>query len=196
MSQCPLEGVSPQQIFEKCMDLKETGILAEGQLGFEDLHYWNIGRKVFYKLQQLNIDAIDETTLTLLGMEIRINYNEPYLLSIEKKPRHQYVVNLNTCYPSIDVSGLIKAANTIKKGFENMVGTLRNIEIVKVIFNEPATIIIWDDGTKTIVKAQKGEVFDKEKGLAMAVVKKAFGNNGNYYNEFKKWIPEDWYSWL
>ena len=173
------------------MDLKATGILADGPLGFEDLHYWNIGRKVFYKLQQLNIDAMDETTLTLLGMEIRINYNEPYLLSIEKKPRPQYVVNLNACYPSIDVSGLIKAANTIKKGFENMFGTLRNIEIVKVIFNEPATIIIWDDGTKTVVKAQKGEVFDKEKGLAMAVVKKAFGNNGNYYNEFKKWIPED-----
>lgn len=191
MSQCPLEGVSPQQILQKCMDLKETGILVEGPLGFEDLHYWNIGRTVFYKLQQLNIGAIDETTQTLLGMEIKINYNEPYLLSIEKKPRPQYVVNLNTCYPSIDVNDLIKAANTIKKGFENMFNTLRNIEIVKVIFNEPATIVIWSDGTKTVVKAQKGEVFDKEKGLAMAVVKKAFGNNGNYYNEFKKWIPED-----
>ena len=43
MSQCPLEGVSPQQIFEKCMDLKETGIFAEGPLGFEDLHYWQNG---------------------------------------------------------------------------------------------------------------------------------------------------------
>lgn len=191
MSQCPLEGVSPQQVFKKCMDLKATVINAEGSLDFEDLHYWNIGRMVFYKLRRLNNGAMNERNQTLVGMEIRINYNEPYLLSIEKKPRPQYVVNLNTCYPSIDVSGLIKAANTIKKGFENMFGTLRNIEIVKVIFNEPATIIIWDDGTKTIVKAQKGEVFDKEKGLAMAVVKKAFGNNGNYYNEFKKWIPED-----
>ena len=191
MSQCPLEGVSPQQVFKKCMDLKATVINAEGSLDFEDLHYWNIGRMVFYKLRQLNNGAMNERNQTLVGMEIRINYNEPYILSIEKKPRPQYVVNLNTCYPSIDIRGLIKAANTIKKGFENMFGTLRNIEIVKVIFNEPATIIIWDDGTKTIVKAQKGEVFDKEKGLAMAVVKKAFGNNGNYYNEFKKWIPED-----
>ena len=191
MSQCPLEGVSPQQVFKKCMDLKATVINTEGSLDFEDLHYWNIGRMVFYKLRQLNNGAMNERNQTLVGMEIRINYNEPYILSIEKKPRPQYVVNLNTCYPSIDVSGLIKAANTIKKGFENMFGTLRNIEIVKVIFNEPATIIIWDDGTKTIVKAQKGEVFDKEKGLAMAVVKKAFGNNSNYYNEFKKWIPED-----
>lgn len=191
MSQCPLEDVSPQQVFKKCMDLKATVINAEGSLDFEDLHYWNIGRMVFYKLRQLNNGAMNERNQTLVGMEIRINYNEPYILSIEKKPRPQYVVNLNTCYPSIDISGLIKAANTIKKGFENMFGTLRNIEIVKVIFNEPATIIIWDDGTKTVVKAQKGEVFDKEKGLAMAVVKKAFGNNGNYYNEFKKWIPED-----
>lgn len=191
MSQCPLEGVSPQQIFKKCMDLKATVINTEGSLDFEDLHYWNIGRMVFYKLRQLNNGAMNERNQTLVGMEIRINYNEPYILSIEKKPRPQYVVNLNTCYPSIDVSGLIKAANTIKKGFENMFGTLRNIEIVKVIFNEPATIIIWDDRTKTVVKAQKGEVFDKEKGLAMAVVKKAFGNNSNYYNEFKKWIPED-----
>ena len=191
MSQCPLEGVSPQQIFEKCMNLKANVINADGSLDFEDLHYWNIGRMVFYKLRQLNNGAMNERNQTLLDMEIRINYNEPYLLSIEKKPRPQYVVNLNTCYPSIDVSGLIKAANTIKKGFENMFNTLRNIEIVKVIFNEPATIIIWDDGTKTVVKAQNGEVFDKEKGLAMAVVKKAFGNNGNYYNEFKKWIPED-----
>ena len=191
MSQCPLEGVSPQQVFKKCMDLKATVINAEGSLDFEDLHYWNIGRMVFYKLRQLNNGAMNERNQTLVGMEIRINYNEPYILSIEKKPRPQYVVNLNTCYPSIDVSGLIKAANTIKKGFENMFNTLRNIEIVKVIFNEPATIIIWDDGTKTVVKAQKGEVFDKEKGLAMAVVKKAFGNNGNYYNEFKKWIPEE-----
>lgn len=191
MSQCPLEGVSPQQVFKKCMDLKATVINTEGSLDFEDLHYWNIGRMVFYKLRQLNNGAMNERNQTLVGMEIRINYNEPYILSIEKKPRPQYVVNLNTCYPSIDIRGLIKAANTIKKGFENMFGTLRNIEIVKVIFNEPATIIIWDDGTKTVVKAQKGEVFDKEKGLAMAVVKKAFGNNGNYYNEFKKWIPED-----
>lgn len=191
MSQCPLEDVSPQQVFKKCMDLKATVINAEGSLDFEDLHYWNIGRMVFYKLRQLNNGAMNERNQTLVGMEIRINYNEPYILSIEKKPRPQYVVNLNTCYPSIDISGLIKAANTIKKGFENMFGTLRNIEIVKVIFNEPATIIIWDDGTKTVVKAQKGEVFDKEKGLAMAVVKKAFGNNGNYYNEFKKWIQED-----
>ena len=193
MSQCPLEGVSPQQVFKKCMDLKATVINAEGSLDFEDLHYWNIGRMVFYKLRQLNNGAMNERNQTLVGMEIRINYNEPYILSIEKKPRPQYLVNLNTCYPSIDIRGLIKAANTIKKGFENMFGTLRNIEIVKVIFNEPATIIIWDDGTKTVVKCQKdkGDTYNPELGLAMCIIKKMCDNKGNYNDVFNKWLPKE-----
>lgn len=59
-------------------------------------------------------------------------------------------------------------------------------QIAKVIFNDPATIVLWNDGTKTVVKAQN-EVFDKEKGLAMAIAKKAMGNRGNYFEEFKKW---------
>lgn len=59
-------------------------------------------------------------------------------------------------------------------------------EIDNVIFNDPATIIFWKDGTKTIVKAE-GEDFDPEKGLAMAISKKALGNKGNYFDIFKKW---------
>lgn len=60
--------------------------------------------------------------------------------------------------------------------------------IEKVIFNKPATIVFWSDGTKTVVKAQKGDKFNKEKGLAMAIAKKSLGNEGNYYDVFKKWV--------
>ena len=48
-------------------------------------------------------------------------------------------------------------------------------EIEKVIFNNPATIVIWNDGTKTVVKAQEGDEWDEEKGLAMAICKKLIG---------------------
>lgn len=61
-----------------------------------------------------------------------------------------------------------------------------DFKIKKVIFNDPATIVLWEDGTKTVVKAQD-EDFDPEKGLAMAISKKALGNQGNYCNEIKKW---------
>lgn len=63
--------------------------------------------------------------------------------------------------------------------------------IQNVIFNDPATIVFWSDGTKTVVKCQENEVFDPEKGLAIAISKKFLGNKGNYCNEFKKWLPEE-----
>lgn len=62
--------------------------------------------------------------------------------------------------------------------------------IKDVIFNNPATIIIWDDDSKTVVKTQNNEAFDPEKGLAMAIVKKMLGNKGNYYDTFKKFIAD------
>lgn len=62
--------------------------------------------------------------------------------------------------------------------------------IKNVIFHDPATIVFWDDGTKTVVKTQNGEKYDPEKGLAMAITKKALGNEGNYYNTFAKWLKE------
>lgn len=66
-----------------------------------------------------------------------------------------------------------------------------DLGIKNVIFNYPATIVLWNDGTKTVVKAQGDDVYDPEKGLTMAIVKKLLGNQGNYYNELKKWLPEE-----
>ena len=65
-------------------------------------------------------------------------------------------------------------------------------EIVDVIFNPPATIVKWSDGTKTVVKCGEHDVYDPEKGLAMAIVKKTMGNQGNYNNLFKKWCGPWW----
>ena len=68
----------------------------------------------------------------------------------------------------------------------------RKEDIKKVIFNDPATIVYWKDGTKTVVKCQDGDVYDKEKGLAMCVTKKFFGNKGNFNKVFNKFIGEDY----
>lgn len=64
--------------------------------------------------------------------------------------------------------------------------------IKKVIFNDPATIIIWFDGSKTVVKCGEEDAYDPEKGMAMAIAKRFLGDKGNYYNVFKKWLPEDY----
>lgn len=62
--------------------------------------------------------------------------------------------------------------------------------IKKIILNDPATIILWADGSKTVVKAHN-EDFDAEKGIAMCFMKKACDNKGSFNNVFKKWIPDD-----
>lgn len=76
------------------------------------------------------------------------------------------------------------------KAVNNSVHVDRSFQIKKVIFNEPATIVFWQDGTKTVVKTQNEEDFDPEKGLAMAIAKKAMGNEGNYFNRIKKWTEK------
>ena len=63
-------------------------------------------------------------------------------------------------------------------------------EIKRVIFNEPYTIVIWANGEKTIVKAQDGEPYDKEKGLAMCFAKYALGNTCRYFDFFKEVCDE------
>lgn len=62
-------------------------------------------------------------------------------------------------------------------------------KIERVIFHDPATIVYWKDGTKTVVKCQD-EKFDKEKGLLAAIAKKIYGNKGNFNNIIKRFTTE------
>ena len=48
--------------------------------------------------------------------------------------------------------------------------------IDRVIFNDPATIIYWKDGSKTVVKRSDDDIWDSEKGFCMAIIKKLYGN--------------------
>jgi hypothetical protein len=46
----------------------------------------------------------------------------------------------------------------------------------KIIFSGPCTIVLWDDGTKTIARASEGDEFDPEKGVAVCFMKKIMGH--------------------
>lgn len=104
--------------------------------------------------------------------------------------RYVYISSAGIGYTPYD--DLMK---TWKEYVENDMRTTKGIyqpyvdpmEIKDVIFNDPATIVFWADGTKTVVKCQEGDEFDPEKGLTMAIAKKVYGNKGSYYNVIKKW---------
>lgn len=61
--------------------------------------------------------------------------------------------------------------------------------ITKIIFNNPATIVFWEDGTKTVVKCMEGQEFNEYYGVACAVMKRYFGNNSKasaFVEKFKE----------
>lgn len=67
----------------------------------------------------------------------------------------------------------------------------KDFEPTQVIFNEPATIVYWCDGSRTVVKCQPGDAYDKEKGLAMCYMKKLRGNNGSFNKILKEWVKDE-----
>ena len=55
---------------------------------------------------------------------------------------------------------------------EGTVSTSPMPEVRQVIFNPPATIVHWSDGTKTVARCNEQDTFSEEVGLAMACAKK------------------------
>lgn len=62
--------------------------------------------------------------------------------------------------------------------------------VKKVIFNAPATIVFWYDGTKTVVKCGPNDAYDPEKGFAIAFMKRFFGNGLEFHKCLKSAYPE------
>lgn len=56
----------------------------------------------------------------------------------------------------------------------------------KIIYNPPATIVFWTDGTKTVVKCSADDEYNEYYGFLCALGKKMFGTNSH----LKKLIDE------
>ena len=52
-------------------------------------------------------------------------------------------------------------------GFEPASGRIK-----KVIYSGPCTIVLWGDGTKTMVRCTANDIKDEKTGLALCVAKK------------------------
>lgn len=59
--------------------------------------------------------------------------------------------------------------------------------VKKVIYHAPATIVYWDDGTKTVVKCDNRDTYSKEAGLALCYMKKILGSSRAFNDVLKEW---------
>lgn len=58
--------------------------------------------------------------------------------------------------------------------------------VKKIIKSGPCTIVIWEDGSKTIVRLREGEKDDEFAAFSAAVVKKLYGSNSAVTKLLKK----------
>lgn len=160
-----------------------------GNINKDDCH-WVINQENFYKICEIckingfdlerDIELNKSNRITINGINVSFRYDsdsidDPLLFKIKlvyKKPILHHIY-----------------ANDYLNFFSNFFSN--NIpEVKKVIFNDPATIVYWKDGTKTVVKCQHGDNFDSEKGFAMAFLKKCWGNKGNFNDKLIKIMKE------
>lgn len=199
-----LDGVSASQIeyvFKKMLAKEESKHCNFNRDNYE----WHVGQQVFQTLKRLsyiyNFDLYFELR-KFLGVDMIVNSLDYETMDVRLVKKE----NITTGYRYINTETVKDEKNMRKEdltrsyvdtdtaarnvAYDQMRGLVRKRFIKNVIYNDPATIVFWSDGTKTVVKAED-EPFDPEKGLAMAIAKKHFGNEGNYYDIFREWLPKE-----
>ena len=154
----------------------------------------NFKLSVVKKIQELMNNYEQQNALEKLKNKINSVYG---IQSIISNFDNRCIDNVTLEYPQKSLEELKEIKKYMSKE-EYILGDqfkfdLVKPEIEKVIFSGPCTIVMWSDGDKTIVRCEN-ENFDKEKGLAMAIVKKFLGTNKNksdYFDIFKEFIPEE-----
>lgn len=63
----------------------------------------------------------------------------------------------------------------------------QRVYIKKVIYNQPATIVFWSDGTKTVSKCSPADEYVRETGLAVCILKK-LTSPSQVRNLFDDWV--------
>lgn len=106
------------------------------------------------------------------GHEIQINAT-----SLEKIPRK----NIEEETIMMGLRSCKTLYRNLKEFQDKRIGgtnEMKNVDVKKIIFSGPKTIVLWSDGTKTIVSMSKDETnFDPEAAFCAAYTKKMFGTN-------------------
>lgn len=210
-----LDGVGQNTIFYifRTMRYKILERVRPSTVKYE--YTWLVGGNVYRRMKDLNIRFSNPDKFMGIDFKILAPGDRSNTIILERKEpsnARKLIGDITHGYSYVDTD-TAAAINEAKKEINAVYGvnafkdgcvTINNKgeervmynkmfkkDLIKdVIFNDPATIVLWGDGVKTVVKAT-GEKFDPEKGLAMAIAKRCFGNQGNYYNKIKKWLPEE-----
>lgn len=205
-----MNGMTYSDFLDVFVDLKHKENLLVRDFCL-DSYRFVIGEWVYHRLRDTllkhyGLDIAEQIIESgmIMGVTFVISEDiDPNTVQLEKKPPQVYISTSGRRYGKSFMTDPMKYVH-----HEDFLDSMRystnflrhflkednmNYRIKDVIFSGPCTIVLWKDGTKTIVRCEN-EFFDREKGLAMAICKKVLGTNksgSNYYDIFKKWCSEE-----
>nr|DAT41925.1 MAG TPA: hypothetical protein [Caudoviricetes sp.] len=121
-----------------------------------------------------NVVAYEDAFSYKTTITIEIPFGTSWFEEIEDTKKMVDVYTAKMC--KLAINTIYGCSSQAKQTIE----TYKIPEVREIRYNGPATIIFWEDNTKTVVKMQPGEeCYDPDKAFAMAVCKKLFGNKFN-----------------
>lgn len=108
-------------------------------------------------------------------------YNNPF--TVQKILTPVSTVNLS------NLKTVVAAEPVDKRDSVSFSYKTSNVSIKNVYFNEEkrTTVVVWSDGIKTKLKCAPDDIFDKEKAIALAFMKRFYDNGGKFNNILKKY---------
>lgn len=137
------------------------------------------------------LKAINSELCTLMGT-IKF-YDMANAVETEKLTReHESMKNINClCTTAIARRPMVRYdkynIGMVDKGTRNL-RVISELAVKKIISNGPATIVFWNDGTKTIVKRDNYDEDDLYDAVANALAKKIFGSTSKFHKTIDKKI--------
>lgn len=136
---------------------------------------------MFY-LENININDFSINPDTWVDLDFRGIADKQFMEWYNNKDREMLKFDLYT------IGNIIRKEPHFGGAWYNREGNL--IAIKEVKYNNPVTVVFWSDGTKTTSKCQKGDIYSKETGLTICVLKKLKNNNW-FQKLINDWVPTD-----
>ena len=128
------------------------------------------------------LKAINSELRTLMGT-IKF-YDMSNAVEVEKLTREHESMK-HVPYPRVMVRYDKYNIGTVDKGTRSL-RAIYELKVEKIITNGPATIVFWNDRTKTIVKRDNYDEDDLYDAVANALAKKIFGSTSKFHKTIDK----------
>lgn len=160
---------------------------------FENIKIYNFETGIYSDSEDVKC-RLDFSTSYKDADELRRAFDQMYNPDIADAVA--YGISNCLCKPGARKSGRYPWANASAVKFEGKWYKTNGLPVPKkVIFNGPATVVLWADNTKTVVKRSENEPDDREKALMYCVFKKFLDDKkrdmDKYLKLFYKVLEED-----